>query len=54
MDVIAWLQAAAAAAELAPMPARQRLVALTLAAAVVVLVFELVRRRKLREEYSWV
>ncbi len=36
------------------MPARQRLVALTLAAAVVVLVFELVRRRKLREEYSWV
>ena len=33
---------------------RQRVVALGLAAAVAVLVFELVRRRKLREEYAWV
>ncbi len=45
---------AAAAAGLEPLPERQRLVALLLAGAVVVLVFELVRRRKLREEYSWV
>lgn len=43
-----------AAAGLEPLPERQRLVALVLAGAVVVLVFELVRRRKLREEYSWV
>lgn len=41
-------------AGLEPLPQRQRLVALLLAGAVVVLVFELVRRRKLREEYSWV
>ena len=40
--------------ELAPMLDRQRIVALALAATVVALVFELVRRRKLREEYSWV
>lgn len=40
--------------ELAPMLDRQRIVALALAAAIVALVFELVRRRKLREEYSWV
>jgi hypothetical protein len=39
--------------ELAPMLGRQRLVALVFAAGVVVLVFELVRRRRLREEYSW-
>lgn len=45
---------AATAAELAPMHDRQRLVALVLAVGVVVTVFELVRRRKLREEYSWV
>lgn len=43
-----------AAAELEPMHDRQRLVALLLAALVAGLVFELVRRRKLREEYSWV
>lgn len=40
--------------DLEPLPERQRTVALVLAAGVVVLVFELVRRRKLREEYSWV
>lgn len=40
--------------ELEPLPERQRLVALLLAAGLVVLIFELVRRRKLREEYSWV
>lgn len=43
-----------ARADLAPMLDRQRLVALVLAGAVVVLVFELVRRRKLREEFSLV
>lgn len=42
------------AADLEPLPARQRAVALVIAAALVVLIFELVRRRKLREEYSWV
>lgn len=42
------------ASELAPMLDRQRTVALILAAGAIVLVFELVRRRKLREEYSWV
>ena len=46
--------AAIAAAELEPMPGRQRTVALIGAAVVVLVVFELVRRRKLREEYSWV
>lgn len=40
--------------DLEPLPERQRLVALVLAAGLVVLTFELVRRRKLREEYSWV
>jgi len=44
----------AAAAELTPMHQRQRFVAIAGAAVVVVVVFELVRRRKLREEYSWV
>ncbi len=39
--------------ELDPMPGRQRLVAIGLAAAVLVVVVELLRRRKLREEYSW-
>lgn len=43
-----------AVGEVAPLLDRQRYVALTVAAAVVVVVFELVRRRKLREEYSWV
>lgn len=46
--------AAAQAPELQAMPGRQRLVAVLLAAAVLGLVLELVRRRKLREEYSWV
>ncbi|MFN7589861.1 MAG: DUF2304 family protein [Planctomycetota bacterium] len=41
-------------AELTPMHDRQRLVALLLAAGAIATVFELVRRRKLREEYSWV
>ncbi|MBL8751504.1 MAG: DUF2304 domain-containing protein [Planctomycetes bacterium] len=41
-------------AELEPLPGRQRIVAFALAAGLVVLIFELVRRRKLREEYSWV
>ncbi|MBL8726981.1 MAG: DUF2304 domain-containing protein [Planctomycetes bacterium] len=45
---------AAASIELEPMPGRQRLVAVLLAAGLVALTFELVRRRKLREEYSWV
>lgn len=39
--------------DLAPMLERQRVVAIALALIAVVLVFELVRRRKLREEYSW-
>jgi len=44
----AWLP------DLEPMPGRQRAVAIVGAAVIVLLVFELVRRRKLREEYSWV
>jgi type VI protein secretion system component VasK len=39
---------------LEPLPERQRFVAFVIAAGLVVLIFELVRRRKLREEYSWV
>lgn len=39
--------------DLAPMLERQRVVAIVLALVAVGLVFELVRRRKLREEYSW-
>ncbi|HEX6812969.1 MAG TPA: DUF2304 domain-containing protein [Planctomycetota bacterium] len=46
--VAAWLR------DLEPLPERQRLVALLIAGGMVVLIFELVRRRKLREEYSWV
>ena len=46
------LAALIAAAELEPMPGRQRVVAIVGAAAIVLFVFELVRRRKLREEYS--
>jgi len=53
--VIAMLpQLAAAAADTAPMLDRQRIVASVLAVVVACVVFELVRRRKLREEYSWV
>jgi hypothetical protein len=37
-----------------PMPERQRIVAIAMAIGTVLVVFELVRRRKLREEYSWV
>lgn len=48
------LGVALGAAELTPMHERQRLVALLLAAGAIATVFELVRRRKLREEYSWV
>ena len=44
----------AAATELQPLPDRQRFVAMLLATGVLILVIELVRRRKLREEYSWV
>lgn len=43
-----------AVADVAPLLDRQRYVALGVAATVVVVVFELIRRRKLREEYSWV
>lgn len=39
---------------LEPLPERQRLTAIVVAIAVLLLVLELVRRRKLREEYSWV
>jgi len=55
--MIALLQLASPLAtrlDLEPLPARQQLVAIVLAAAVLALVVELVRRRKLREEYSWV
>lgn len=45
---------AQAVADVAPLLDRQRYVALGVAATVVIVVFELVRRRKLREEYSWV
>jgi hypothetical protein len=43
-----------AAADLVPLLDRQRWVAIGFALGVVLLVIELVRRRKLREEYSWV
>lgn len=52
--VASLLGTTASAAELTPLPERQRLVAMLLATGVLVLVVELVRRRKLREEYSWV
>ena len=42
----------AALVDLTPLLARQRTIALALAVLVTVVVFELVRRRKLREEYS--
>jgi len=41
-------------AELTPMHQRQRVVAIVGAVAAALVVFELVRRRKLREEYSWI
>ncbi|MBK8095995.1 MAG: DUF2304 domain-containing protein [Planctomycetes bacterium] len=37
-----------------PLPVRQQVTAVLLAVSVLVTVVELVRRRKLREEYSWV
>jgi hypothetical protein len=52
-DMLAVLTAAQDPS-LQAMPGRQRLVAVLLAAVVLGLVLELVRRRKLREEYSWV
>lgn len=48
---LGWL---AQAAELQPLHDRQRLVAIAIAIGVLLFVLELVRRRKLREEYSWV
>lgn len=44
------------AQELEPLPERQKLVAVTLAVCLLLVVLEMVRRRKLREEYSvlWV
>ena len=41
-------------AELTPMHQRQRVVAIVGAVVGALVVFELVRRRKLREEYSWI
>ena len=42
------------AQSLAPMHDRQQIVAIAGAISIALIVFELVRRRKLREEYSWV
>jgi hypothetical protein len=39
--------------QLDPLPDRQRFAAIVVAVTVLLLVVELVRRRKLREEYSW-
>ncbi|MCA8949589.1 MAG: DUF2304 domain-containing protein [Planctomycetes bacterium] len=41
------------AVALEPLPGRQKLTAIVVAVGVLLLVLELVRRRKLREEYSW-
>lgn len=49
-----WQAWSSVSTELEPLPDRQRAVALVLAGGLVALTFELVRRRKLREEYSWV
>ena len=35
------------------MPLKQRMVAVIIAASLVIFIIEIVRRRKLREEYSW-
>ncbi|MBA7710864.1 hypothetical protein ES703_119812 [subsurface metagenome] len=35
------------------MPLRQKALAILLSVGLIILIFELVRRRKLREEYSW-
>lgn len=42
------------APELEPLLDRQQVVAVVVAVGLIVLTFELVRRRKLREEYAWV
>lgn len=39
---------------LAPMHDRQQIIAIAGAVSIALIVFELIRRRKLREEYSWV
>ncbi len=41
-------------ADLEPLPERQRVFAIVVAGGLFALIFELVRRRKLREEYAWV
>ncbi len=41
------------ARDLEPLPGRQKVAAIVVAIAVLLLIIELVRRRKLREEYSW-
>jgi len=35
------------------MPLRQKILAISLSIGLIILIFELVRRKKLREEYSW-
>ena len=35
------------------MPLRQKILAISLSVGLIILIFELVRRKKLREEYSW-
>lgn len=35
------------------MPLRQKIMAILLSAGLLIIIFELVRRRKLKEEYSW-
>ena len=35
------------------MPLRQKILAILLSVGLIILIFELVRRRKLKEEYSW-
>ncbi len=52
--IAAILECALQAVELQPLLDRQRLVAVLLATGLLVLVLELLRRRKLREEYCWV
>ncbi|MFT4515957.1 MAG: hypothetical protein ACI91B_004678 [Planctomycetota bacterium] len=52
VPIASWLHAHLQ--DLEPMHERQQFVAIAGAIAIVLTVFELVRRRKLREEYSWV
>lgn len=51
--LLVWFQGANPDDSLEPLPERQRVTALIVAIGVLLLVLELVRRRKLREEYSW-